>query len=362
MEVTQFLRSKFLTLLEEAENDPGRLSVLSRFRSTARLINFTCENMSFMSNDTAWKIRDELYNLIDELSKCRIFAHKWRKAVTTKGLFHLMKTLAEFWLTRGTRRKLKQIEDVFKNIDTNLDTNQRDSSPRNLVQQTYPIIDASRIIGFDSAATQIEKLLIQQDSGKDTDGFATIGIVGGSGSGKTALAQKVFASQIVKQTFYPRIWVCLSNILFDERVDLRARVLKYMLEELGHDISELEYADFSIVTLLEKLQRKLMGKRYLIVLDDAWKLIEWYSDLGYRLPRGYAIGNCFSHGLPKGSGGGIIVTSRRENAAREMVGAKNLIHIEPHLSDEICWKIFTDVVRRGRKIDLNDAYFDENEE
>ncbi|KAA8525206.1 hypothetical protein F0562_006930 [Nyssa sinensis] len=54
-----------------------------------------------------------------------------------------------------------------------------------------------------------------------------------------------------------------------------------------------------------------------------------------------------SHGLPKGSGGAIIVTSRLKKVAHGMVGEHNLVQLYPTLDEESCWSIFMDSV--GRK-------------
>ncbi|KAA8531348.1 hypothetical protein F0562_006057 [Nyssa sinensis] len=54
-----------------------------------------------------------------------------------------------------------------------------------------------------------------------------------------------------------------------------------------------------------------------------------------------------SHGLPKGSRGAIIVTSRLKKVAHGMVGEHNLVQLHPTLDDESCWSIFMNSV--GRK-------------
>ncbi|KAI7986871.1 Protein argonaute 1C [Camellia lanceoleosa] len=51
-------------------------------------------------------------------------------------------------------------------------------------------------------------------------------------------------------------------------------------------------------------------------------------------------------GLPKGFGGAVIVTSRAEEVAKEMVGEENLHRHEQILDQENCWKIFKDFVDR----------------
>lgn len=172
---------------------------------------------------------------------------------------------------------------------------------------------------------------------------------------KTALARKVFDDLPVRRMFSPRIWVSLSDTLHDEPVsmDLRAKILREMLEQAGCDVLEMMSTYVDIPKLTEKLYHRLMGKRYLIVLDEVWHVNDWYADLCSEEPKGDAFGDWISHALPKDSGGRIIVTSRRGRVAKELIGSENLIRIDTPLEQEICWSLFSDVVCEDGKFDLN---------
>lgn len=110
--------------------------------------------------------------------------------------------------------------------------------------------------------------------------------------------------------------------------------------------------------------------RYLIVLDEVWHAKYWHVDLDSELPKGDEFGDCISpefgdcisDALPKDSGGRIIITSRRGGVAREVVGGKNLIFIDTLLSQEICWSVFSDAVRKDGKIELKDISLSKMEE
>ncbi|KAL8458029.1 hypothetical protein ACS0TY_035779 [Phlomoides rotata] len=99
-----------------------------------------------------------------------------------------------------------------------------------------------------------------------------------------------------------------------------------------------------------------MGKRYLIGLDDAWRMDEWFADLECR---GYPTAESFTHGLPKGSGGAVIVTSRGESVIRRMVGEEYVIR--PQLTDDNCWEIFSKAVLQQGKISPDDPIIMEME-
>ncbi|PRQ59693.1 putative diacylglycerol kinase, catalytic domain, cullin [Rosa chinensis] len=110
-----------------------------------------------------------------------------------------------------------------------------------------------------------------------------------------------------------------------------------IVEEEG-DISGL-----GLERLLARLNRLLSGKGYLIVLDDVWHISEFYSDLGCTFQ------DRLSYGLPKGSGGAVIVTTRIPEVAEHMVGRNNLITVEP-LDTESCWRIFMETIKDNKEV------------
>lgn len=348
--VAGYLRSKLSSILQEAQDDPNSPSnILLLFRSIERQISFMSE---VTSNRTSPVPVNLLYDLIDALSECRIFAHQRHKASSSNKVKITFSPLSNFLFKKNMKSRLDDIQMKLKNLPGEITVESSSSRTPLVIQQTYPILDASPVIGFESEVAEIERLLLEGTEEDSREGLTAIGIVGRCGCGKTALAQKVFASPRIQEKFYPTIWVGLSRVMLgvNQRVDARVRVLNYILEQLGHNTWDLEYADFNVIKLLEKVQRGLMGRRYLIVLDDAWRVDEFYADLGYGLPRGYATGEFFSHGLPKGNGGGIILTSRSDNVIRRMVGDKHVIRIEPNLNNNICRKIIADAVPQHSRI------------
>ncbi|KAG8391184.1 hypothetical protein BUALT_Bualt01G0161300 [Buddleja alternifolia] len=70
------------------------------------------------------------------------------------------------------------------------------------------------------------------------------------------------------------------------------------------------FGSSSLINLLEELHRRLKGVRYLIVLDNVWRMDKWYPA---------DVGEFVSHGLLKESGGGVIVTSTRDNVIRRTI-------------------------------------------
>uniref|UniRef100_A0A6N2KF28 Uncharacterized protein n=1 Tax=Salix viminalis TaxID=40686 RepID=A0A6N2KF28_SALVM len=139
------------------------------------------------------------------------------------------------------------------------------------------------------------------------------------GLGKTTLAQLVYKEEKVKQQFDLRIWVCVSTD-FDIK-----RLTRAIIESIGGDSQDLQELD----PLQQRLQQKLSGKTFLLVLDDVWDDCgdqwSWWSKLKVVLRSG-------------AKGSAVIVTTRNEMVARRM--ATGFVKNMGRLSEEDSWELF----------------------
>ncbi|KAK2636955.1 hypothetical protein Ddye_031747, partial [Dipteronia dyeriana] len=148
------------------------------------------------------------------------------------------------------------------------------------------------------------------------DDLCVIPVVGLGGIGKTTLAQIVYNDKEVGEHFDLKAWVYVFGDF-----DL-VRVTKAVLESLGESCftSNLE-------PLQSALRKKLMMKKFLLVLDDLWN--ENYSGWDVlQLP--------FRAGA---RGSKIIVTTRSQTVAQTVNTAGPLFHLQ-QMSDDDCWLLF----------------------
>ncbi|KAJ6422600.1 hypothetical protein OIU84_027547 [Salix udensis] len=191
---------------------------------------------------------------------------------------------------------------------------------------TFGISDGSSIIGFESCVRDIESKLCE-------GGFKIIGISGMCGTGKTTLAREIFNDKSVSAAFSTKIWVCLSGIKSNE-TNIGIQILKLVLNELDYNIDELMMDKDDMVELLETIHLLISHEKYLIVFDDVWP---WHANF-------LAAEINSAGGLPRGSGGAVIVTTRLKKVARR-IGGESMIDLQPPLLEgEHCGKIVEDTL------------------
>nr|XP_048318264.1 putative disease resistance protein At3g14460 [Ziziphus jujuba var. spinosa]XP_048318265.1 putative disease resistance protein At3g14460 [Ziziphus jujuba var. spinosa] len=179
---------------------------------------------------------------------------------------------------------------------------------------TTSLIEENEVYGRGGDKEAIIKLLID-DGGSNKVGV--IPIVGMGGVGKTTLAQLVYNHDQVKEHFGFKAWVCVS-----EEFDIY-KVTKTILCAVTKSHS---YDNTDLDSLQNKLKEVLMGKKYLIVLDDVWNenYVNWEN-----------MSRPFRHGV---QGSKILVTTRNESVAKIMQTVSTYYLV--HLKDEDCWQLF----------------------
>ncbi|KAJ9553990.1 hypothetical protein OSB04_018035 [Centaurea solstitialis] len=176
------------------------------------------------------------------------------------------------------------------------------------------------VVGLDRDAEIIRDKLFE-----DTKQLCVVSIVGMGGQGKTTLATKLFNDPFLKYHFHIRAWATVSQTY------VKRDLLIQILTSIGvQDDLEKEYDS----KLREKLHKKLMGRRYLIVIDDIWS-IEDLDELKMFFPND----NTSSR---------ILLTSRLNEVALH-VKPHGCVHSLPSLTEEESWELLKQKVFHGNE-------------
>ncbi|CAL5331106.1 unnamed protein product [Camellia sinensis] len=194
--------------------------------------------------------------------------------------------------------------------------------------ESTSLLKEPRVYGREKDQRKIIELLVGggESSRNKVD---VIPIVGMGGIGKTTLAQMVYNDETVKKHFDLKAWVCVSD-----EFDIM-KITKAIYDSVTSQTCSFNNLDQAQV----QLKQALVGKKFLIVLDDVWnkKYNDW-NDLS----------SPFNDGA---QGSKVVVTTRSRDIARMMATVE--LHDVEILSDEDCWSLFAQHAFENRSIDAN---------
>ncbi|KAL6853841.1 hypothetical protein ACP4OV_019870 [Aristida adscensionis] len=343
VEVVQFLVRKFVDSLTEDE-----AAAAAELPFGVQFHDMKAElEKAAVSPTNADELRECLYELNDLLAECRTLttarpSPRWCFARSDAWRFNRTKKRVA-----AVRRRVSQCAESFSAGDGAASLQEDGATATVRRRWTTPWVERSSIHGFDRQLAELESVAFAGCSAGRLNG---VGIVGMGGVGKTVLAQLLFNSPRARGCFVPRIWVCMSRTAC-AGADVRKEVLQGILMALGHEEDDILSMD-GINSLAVAVHEQLVGKRYLIVFDDMWRIDGWYADVvgGQNTSRRpEELSERLAFVLPKERGGVVLVTSRLVQAAEAMVGKSCLHRVQPLDDNETCWAIFMDALSKERR-------------
>ncbi|CAL5330355.1 unnamed protein product [Camellia sinensis] len=278
------------------------------------------------------KLSDAAYEVDDILDECSTEALRWRS--NDQNSVSLRKVSTSLFTCYPVenivfRHKIgNKIKDVTENLNAIVEERKNFHLTEVVVEQrvefaeiheTCSALTQPQLYGREEDKEKIVQILVEQVCVAKMF-LSTLWLVwgggGGGGLGKTTLAQMAFNDERVKRHFELKIWVYVSQD-FD---------VKSVIKTIIGSISGKACETLDLDSLQKNLHEMLDGKRYLLVLDDAWdEDQEKWDGLKYLLA-------CGSKGTS------IIVTTHLEKVA-SIMGTIPPHHL-PCLSEDDCWMLF----------------------
>ncbi|CAL5212636.1 unnamed protein product [Lathyrus oleraceus] len=279
--------------------------VLSQIRDVSHLAEDVID--TFVANVAIYKKKNMLERMCHSVNHAKLLrdaAEKIDKIKTTLNEIH--------------ENKIKYYQESSDQSTSATEEENRMKSLHRLRRN----VEEENVVGFVHESEVVINRLVEGGSPR----LKAVSIIGMGGLGKTTLARKVFNSDEVKKHFNYRAWVYVSN-------ECRARELLLGLLQNLMPNNDYEGRSLSDDELKKRVRECLKWKKYLLVLDDLWKIRDW-DELKDVFPDG-------------NRGSRILITSRLKEVASHT--GRDPPFFLRFLSEEQSWELFSKKAFRGEE-------------
>ncbi|KAL5055657.1 hypothetical protein RYX36_036339 [Vicia faba] len=315
----------YLKNSSEGINNNNNQTYLSQIRNVSYLAKDVID--TFITNVAFYKKRNVLGRMFHSFKHAKLLHH------AAEEIDKIKTTLNEIH-----ENKIKYCQE---SIDQSTSARQEEER-RQSVHRLRRDVEEENVVGFVHESEVVINSLREAGSPP----LKVFSIIGMGGLGKTTLARKVYNSDEVKKHFNCRAWAyassecrarellvdllqkLMSKNYYERRSSTTKKDKKKQKEAVNQDISSLSDDE-----LKKRVRECLEGEKYLLVLDDLWKIQDWDE-----------VKDAFPN---ENEGSRILITSRLKEVASH-TGRDPPYYLQ-FLSEEQSWELFSKKVFRGEQ-------------